>query len=261
MIVDAHAHAFPDAIAAKAIARLEEGNCKANHDGTVAGLLGSMDRAGIDKAVVCSIATKPAQFEPILRWSLEIASDRILPLASIHPADPMAREHVGVVAAAGMKGLKLHPYYQDFDLAGEAVLPILEAAEEAGLVVVSHTGFDMAFPRERKADPDRVRRVVERFPGLRFVATHFGGWQDWEEVRAKLLGRRQAMELSLSLDVLAPEQAGEMILGHPEDCVMFGTDSPWSDAADALRRLRSLGLPPERLRKIEGGNAARWFGL
>ncbi len=260
-VIDAHAHAFPDGIAERAIAHLEAGNCKARHDGTVGGLIRSMDKAGIDKAVLCSIATKPSQFEPILDWSLSIASDRVIPLASVHPADPQAREHVRIVADSGLKGIKLHPYYQGFDLGGESVLPVLEAAEASHLVVVSHTGYDMAFPRERRADPSRVIRVMERFPALRFVATHFGGWEDWADVRQLLIGRPLAMEISLSLDALGVAEAREMVLAHPAGLLMFGTDSPWSDAGETLQRLRSLGLPAERLKRIEGENAVRIFGL
>lgn len=261
MLVDAHAHAFPDSIAGRAIARLEQGNCKACHDGTVAGLLGSMDRAGIDKSVLCSIATKPEQFEPILKWSLSIASDRVIPLASIHPADPEVREHVRMVAEAGLKGIKLHPYYQGFDLGGEAVMPLFEAAEANGVLVVSHTGFDMAFPRERMADPERICRLLERFPSLRFVATHFGGWCDWAEVRQRLIGRSVPIEISLSLGLLSREEAREMILAHPGSQLMFGTDSPWSDPCETLQRLRALDIPAGRLQSIEGENAVRIFEL
>jgi len=85
-IIDFHAHAFPDALAERAIAHLEkEGNAKAFLDGKVSSLLASMDSAGIERAVVCSIATKPEQFAPILKWSREIASQRIIPLPSVHP--------------------------------------------------------------------------------------------------------------------------------------------------------------------------------
>jgi predicted TIM-barrel fold metal-dependent hydrolase len=259
MIIDAHAHAFPDGIAERAIARLETGNCKAQHDGTVSGLLKSMDRAGIDKAVLCSIATKPAQFEPILKWSLQIASDRIIPLASLHPDDPLIGEHMRAVAESGLKGIKIHPYYQGFDLGSDRALPLLEAAQAENLVVVSHTGFDMAFPRDRVADPDRILSVLKRLPALRFVATHFGAWEDWGEVSAKLVGKPIDMEMSLALEALTMEEARRMILAHSPECLLFGTDSPWSDAAESLRVLRALKLPSDILRKIESGNAARFF--
>ena len=65
--IDIHTHAFPDFIAKVAIPALErEGGIKAYLDGTVAGLLASMDRSGIEQSVLCSIATRPEQFAPIL---------------------------------------------------------------------------------------------------------------------------------------------------------------------------------------------------
>jgi len=75
-----------------------------------------MDRSDVDKSVVCSIATKPSQFEPILQWSNEIRSKRIIPLLSIHPADSDCAEKVKITKGEGFKGIKLHPFYQEFDI-------------------------------------------------------------------------------------------------------------------------------------------------
>ena len=47
-IIDFHAHAFPDALAERAMPALEEeGNIKAALDGKISSLLRSMDEAGI----------------------------------------------------------------------------------------------------------------------------------------------------------------------------------------------------------------------
>ena len=47
-IIDFHAHAFPDQVAASAIPYLEEeGDVKAMHDGRVSSLLNLMDRDGV----------------------------------------------------------------------------------------------------------------------------------------------------------------------------------------------------------------------
>ena len=71
-----------------------------------------MDRSGIDQSVLCSIATRPEQFFPILEWSKAIRSDRIIPFPSLHPADPQLLEHLQVIHDEGFKGVKMHPYYQ-----------------------------------------------------------------------------------------------------------------------------------------------------
>jgi len=260
MVVDVHTHAFPDSLAPRALAALLNGMAKPFTDGTVGGLLGSMDAAGVGRSVVCSIATKPEQFDPILNWSKAIASDRILPLASIHPADPRAVARVGEVGAAGVRGLKIHPYYQGFDLADESLSGFFGAVEASGLLLVSHTGFDLAFPRDRVADADRILKLVSRFPKLKFIATHFGGWNDWDEVEAKLIGKPVNLEMSLSLEFLPRERARRMILAHPPERLFFGSDSPWGNPADTLRLLREMDLPASLLEAILSGNAMRLFG-
>ena len=50
----------------------DEGGVKARLDGKVSSLLSSMDSCGIEKSVICNIATKPSQFDPILKWCKEI---------------------------------------------------------------------------------------------------------------------------------------------------------------------------------------------
>jgi predicted TIM-barrel fold metal-dependent hydrolase len=256
-IIDVHTHAFPDAIAGRAVARLEVPDYKARHDGTVAGLLRSMDAAGVGQSVICSIATKPEQFGSILRWSLAVASARLTPFASVHPADPDAAAHIREVRDSGLKGLKIHPYYQDFDLAEDRLMPFYEAVTASGLVLVAHTGYDMAFARDQRASPEKILTVITRFPELRFVATHFGGWEYWGEVERLLIGKPLMMEISLSLDRLGPDVARRMALAHSPDHLLFGSDSPWGTPSDTLQALRSLNLEDELLGKILGGNAAR----
>ncbi len=255
-IIDFHAHAFPEAIAARAISQLEHGGgVKAFLDGTVSSLLASMDKAGIRTAVICSIATKPEQFEPILKWSKAIASERIVPLASIHPRGPDPAGQAQQVAEAGLRGIKLHPYYQDFDMDDEALFPLYRALDRLGLLLVCHTGFDFAFPRQRRADPVRILRVLERVPGLRLVTSHMGAWDDWDEVERHLLGKPVTMDISLSLELLGRERARAMLLAHPADRALFGSDSPWSSQSETLALLRSLDLGSEREARILGRNA------
>ena len=256
VIIDFHAHAFPDAIAARAISQLEHGGgVRAFLDGTVSTLLASMDGAGIGTSVICSIATKPEQFDPILKWSKEIASPRIVPLPSIHPKGPDPVGQARQVAEAGLRGIKLHPYYQDFDVDDEALFPLYRALDGLGLFVVCHTGFDFAFPRQRRADPVRILRVLERVPSLRLITSHMGAWEDWDEVEKHLLGKPITMDISLSIELLGRERARAMLLAHPADRILFGTDSPWASQAETLRLLRSLELGTEREQQLLGKNA------
>ncbi len=255
-IIDFHTHAFPDKLAGKAIGHLEkEGGIAARLDGRLASLLASMDRCGIEKSVVCSIATKPPQFDSILKWSELVRSDRIIPLPSVHPDDPEIIERIGLIKKKGFKGIKMHPYYQDFCLDEERLLPVYEKVSRENLMLVLHTGFDFAFERIRKADPEKIVRIKEMFPFLKLVATHLGAWEDWDEVEKLLVGRNICMEISFSLDFLDRERVKRIIEKHPSGCIFFGTDSPWTGQAETLNLLKSLSLEPELESRILRDNA------
>ncbi|WP_028583626.1 amidohydrolase family protein [Desulfogranum mediterraneum] len=256
--IDFHTHAFPDAIARTAIAALEKsGNIKAYLDGTIDSLLASMDQAGIDKSVLCSIATRPEQFQPILDWSMAIRSSRIIPLPSIHPTDPKRRSRLEQIHALGFPGIKLHPFYQDFFLDDPSLTELYYQLSELGLLAVVHTGYDIAYPRIRRADPRRIAKVSQQFPELKLITTHLGSWDQWDEVQELLIGKPIYMELSFSLDFLDQVRIREMLLSHPREYLLFGTDSPWTDQATTLQRLKNLNLPDDYFSAITRANAAR----
>ena len=262
-IIDFHTHAFPDALAPRAMKVLleEAPEARAYLDGTVADLLRSMDRAGIEKSVICCIATRPEQFEPILRWCTQIRSERLIPFPSVHPADPACLDAIRRIREEGFRGIKLHPYYQDFFADEDRMLRFYEEVSRQDLLLVMHTGYDIAFPRIRRADPERILRIKEAFPALKFIATHLGAWQQWDEVRKYLIGREIHMEISFAMDDLGPERTREMIMGHPDGYILFGTDSPWKDQAETLSLLKNLNLPEGKLRRILSGNALSLLGL
>ena len=246
-IIDFHAHAFPDQVATSAIPYLEEeGDVKANHDGRISSLLAIMDREGVDKSVICCIATRPSQFEAIVSWSKQISSDRIIPFPSFHPDDPQAVEHISQIKEQGFKGIKMHPYYQQFFLDDEKLYPAYEKISELGLILVMHTGFDIAFPRIRRCDPRQILNVMTHFPELKMVTTHLGAWQQWAEVEDLLAGRKIYMDISYTLGQIDTQTARRIILKHPREYLLFGTDSPWSGPQKTYKQLQALELGDER---------------
>ena len=59
-ITDFHTHTFPDAIAERAIAGMQQNShAKAFGTGTLTGLLDSMEQAGIARSVILPVATNP----------------------------------------------------------------------------------------------------------------------------------------------------------------------------------------------------------
>ncbi|HOV70056.1 MAG TPA: amidohydrolase, partial [Clostridia bacterium] len=86
MIIDFHAHAFPDSLAPRAMQTLSAGcGIQPCTDGTVSGLIKNMEKAGVDISVIQPVATKPSQVDSINNWIAQINNPRIIPFGAIHP--------------------------------------------------------------------------------------------------------------------------------------------------------------------------------
>jgi predicted TIM-barrel fold metal-dependent hydrolase len=257
-IIDFHTHAFSDEIADKAIAKLQKDNkVKAVLDGTLNSLLKLMDKCGIIKSIICNIATKPEQFNPILNWSKKIRSDRIIPFPSVHPFDKEIKEHIKIIKKEGFLGIKMHPFYQSFSIDDEQLFKIYEALVENNLFIVMHCGYDISFPMWDIASPQRIIKVLNKFPELKFITTHLGAWKQWEEVESLIIGKEIYMETSFSFGWYPNEKIKEFLLKHPSDFILFGTDSPWADQCKEIENLKNLNLPESLLYKIFYQNAER----
>jgi hypothetical protein len=95
---------------------------------------------------------------------------------------------------------------------------------------------------------------------LKFIATHLGSWQQWQEVQEKLVGTNVYFDIAFSLEYLPKEMARTIILAHAPERVLFGSDSPWAAQENTIALLQDLQLDPEREAQILGGNAERLLG-
>jgi uncharacterized protein len=261
MIIDVHTHAFPDRLAEKAIPALEaEGNIKAHLDGKISSLLSSMDKAGIDVSVAASIATKPGQFKSIADWSQKIASKKIIPFPSVYPNGPDALNQIEEVSRRGFRGIKLHPYYQKFVVDDENLFPLYQKVEEEGLILLFHAGFDIAFPRERIADPEKFIHLYKTFPNLKMILSHLGGWEDWEEAEKHIIGKPIYIDTSYSAMRIPRDKLMTFISNHPSTHILFGSDSPWGNQKEEIDFLTSLPLKKDQLQNILEKSAVTLLG-
>lgn len=260
-IVDIHTHAFPEKIALRAVAKLAEhtGEYIPLLDGRLSSLVSSMDDAGISVCCLASIATRPGQASSILEWSKSIRSERVEPLPSFHPFSPTREAEIEQIAEEGFRGIKLHPFYQDFKADDESVFPAYEQLSAAGLFVLFHSGNDISFPGLDYAAPFRIAKIHKNFPGLRIVAAHLGGWHDWADVLENIVGKDIGIDTSFSHEA-DPAAVRKILSMHSPEQVYFGSDSPWTSQKKSVSYIQSLDLSDEYKEKILSLNALKLLG-
>lgn len=268
MIIDFHTHIFPDKIAPATIAHLEEvGGIPAHTDGTANGLRQSMANAGIDRAVVLPVVTKPSQFDSINRFAAEIntENDRLISFGGIHPDNDDIEGKLDRIVSLGLKGIKLHPDYQGVFIDDERHVRILKEAVKRDLLVVIHAGIDIGLPDPVHCTPARTAAILDTLgqdPARpRIILAHVGGWRCWDHVEAYLVGKPVYLDLGFSLGQITDEQLLRIIRRHGADRVLFASDSPWGDQAADKRYFEALPLTENEREQIAWRNARSLLGI
>lgn len=265
MIIDFHAHIFPDRIAVQAIERLEKsGNIKAATDGTLTGLFETMKHCGVDLSVILPVATKPTQFVNIQSFAKSINEqypEKLLSFGGIHPDCVNYRKELNTIADLGFKGIKLHPDYQGVMIDDIRFLRIMDYACELGLIILTHAGIDISLPDSVHCPPKKVRKVLDEIKPDKMVLAHMGGWGQWDEVYEYLAGENVFMDTAFIYDYMSKEQFLKILEKHGSDKILFGSDTPWSDLERGISWIRELALPKCEEENILSGNAKRLLGI
>lgn len=207
MIIDFHVHSFPEKIAERALKSLsEKSGTKYYLDGTRSDLRTSMIKAGIGTSILLPVATNEAQCKTINETAYHVnehfQKTGILSFGSVHPNSPNYKEIIRELKMHGVKGIKLHPVYQNSYFDSIETMRIVECACENDLIIVIHAGFDVGFPGADHAVPKHILPVIEKIHPKKLVLAHMGGWSCWDEVEEMLVGTDVYFDTSFSITPL-----------------------------------------------------------
>ncbi len=267
MLIDFHTHCFPDAVAEKAIPKLSAiGNILNITNGTVSDNLRKMDEDGVDISVVCNIATNPRQMTNVNNFAIDLnnTQKRMIALGSVNPHcdEEVIKKELKRLRNAGIKGIKIHPDYMETTIDSDKFDPIFKGCIENGLFVITHAGNDFYSPNFMHAPPEAIACVINKFPEMRLVAAHLGGFKCWDTVLRMLCGKNIWLDTSLLCAPEADIELGKRVIcEHDPDKLLFGSDTPWYGADSEKIALESLELSADLYEKIYSKNAIRFLDL
>src|SRR5437016_2195058 len=169
-----HAHVFPQSV---------------NRRGTIDRLLRLLDACGIDGGVC--FAPFPHQLDrtgidPLAWLAVELKSrPRLYGFGTVDLRRADRRDQVKRIADAGLRGIKLHPNAQEFDLLGPAALEVYVAAQEADLFLTFHSGVHHY--RIKHHNVLGFDEIACNFPRLRLSLEHVGGYSFFPEALAVIV--------------------------------------------------------------------------
>jgi hypothetical protein len=241
-IIDFHTHAFSEKIADSAIEQLENHyQFEISNSGTVDNLIEKVEEADLHKAVVHNAAVVPEQVKVVNDCLLAIENEKLVTFGTIHPDLDNCEDELERIKSSGVKGLKLHPDFQRFDIISKDAYDMYKAIGDDFLVLF-HVGDEVKKRGENYSTPRKLAQVISDFPELKVIAAHLGGYQMWEEAKDYLLGKDIYIDTSSALDFLPSTEAVNIIKTHGADRVLFGSDFPIKDPAVEIRKLGALGL-------------------
>ena len=254
-IINFHTHIYPDAIALKATDSVGKFySIEMDRLGTVERLLTDCKDAKIDKCVVHSVATTPKQVETINNFIASTCEEHkeFYGFGTMHPDFENPEKEIERILKLGLKGIKIHPDTQKFNIDDEKMFPVYEAIS-GKLPILIHCGDY----RYNYSHPQKVARIIDMFPNLTVIAAHFGGWSIHDLALEYLLDKNCFLDVSSSFFLTGMKRAEELIKLYGAERMIFGTDFPMWGAKEELEKFMSMNLSKKEKELILHKNAEK----
>ena len=257
-MIDFHCHVYPAAIARKAtVATCDFYDLVSPFTGTPEEKRALDDAAGIDRSLILPVAVLPRLVHNCNLFAAETAKNdpHFIAFGTAHAADENLLEELAGFAELGLRGVKMHPDMQKFNIDDERLFPLYDAVQ-GKLPVMFHSGD----PRTPWSHPQRIKRVMELFPRLSVIAAHLGAWSMQEEALPLLRDKENLfVDTCSSMSHMEPERAVKYIRAYGADRVFFGSDYPVEDPVYQIKVLERMPLTDDEKEKIAHLSAERFL--
>jgi len=215
-------------------------------------LVNSMDRAGVDKAVIFPFVENPDN--DYIAQTVKKFPDRVIGFACINPWLPGALDELRrSVKELGLKGLKLHPLLHGYAIDNHQLVdPVFKACQEMDIPIIAHGGESLF------TMPHAFEEMARTFPKVKLIMAHAGFMYSTDQaIRAAKRNENLYLDMTATTawDVThAVEEVG------PER-ILMGSDTPFMHYEVEMKKIE-MAIPDPGIRKmIMGENALNLLGM
>lgn len=261
-IIDSHIHLFTNKVIANVAKRLElVQQLKLQTDGAeervhIAALECDMGIAGVEGALMLPTASA-STVEKTNRDCIETASryEWLMTAGTLHPKYSNNERELSYFRENHIRIIKMCSFSQGFSLLAPATLEMFETIQAANQN--SDAPFSVVLDTLQKADyffgslpennttPKLLSELINRYPGINFIAAHMGGLGGSFDDMVRHLAPRANLFLDTSnaAHTLSEKEFCRLLEWHGPEHILFGTDWPWFVHTSEVQHIeRLLGL-------------------
>lgn len=255
-VINSHCHIYPEKIASKAVIGIRDFyDLDMSLNGKIDGLIEDGKKVGVVHYLIHSVATTPKQVKSInefIAGEVKKHPGLFTGFGTLHPDSDDIQGDFDYLIELGLKGVKLHPDFQQFALNEDRAFDMGEVINAGEVPVLIHCG-DF---RYNYSNPEQLIPFLDKFPEMTVIGAHFAGWSMWEDATRQLAGRKNLyVDLSSSLYALSPETAKELIYAYGVDKVLWGSDYPMWESESEMEYFNKIDLTDEERSMILYENA------
>jgi len=284
-MIDCHAHIYSQAIIDNVLSidglaeflHLDVKAVAGRTDG--AALKREADAAGVHACLLLPVAPASGVRETNDRF-LKIAAENtgfFFTAGAMHPSFPGVDEELEKLSCHGVRALKLSSFSQKFDLDSPETIRLFEkiqsknSAGKKRFFVILDTFYRANLFFRASEDflttPEKLGRLIERFPDIDFVAAHMGGLAaPFNEIEKYLAPQNNLyLDTSNAAHMHSREEFIRLITLHGPERILFGTDWPWfshkEEAVFIQGLLKEASFSPQEQSCVFSRNISRLLGI
>ena len=257
--IDMHTHVYPDPSAVKAAKSIRNYyHLGDDMDGTISTLLERGGAAGVYHYLILPVAVKPEHVYNINNFIQQTVQqyECFTGFGTVHAGMDNILEEVQRIEDLGLKGIKIHPDCQRFDIDDPRLFAMYESIQ-GRLPMMMHLG-DENFDHSH---PARLRKVLDNFPKLEVCAAHFGGHTMYDTAMEYLSDTNCILDISSTLMFLDKKTAESYVNHYGAERLAFGTDYPVWDPVREMDLFLALNLTDAQKEQIAWKTASRFLKL